>query len=396
MATNRKKKVVKEGIRPVPGSAKGPVSAQRQKELDQAEKADKQQTGSAPKSGPMNKMKKKGPEPVNASKEYNVDKFQQMLEYLVNEDNEKAEELFHDIVVEKSRQIYEDLLAEELAEDEIEEADEEEVEESDEDEIEEADEEEVEESDEEVDEDFDLDEFDVEEAPMGGDPADDMEMDMDDDDMDMDDDDMDMDADGDEPATQDDIKDLEAELADLKAEFEELMSDMDGDGEDMDMDDEDMDMDDEDMDMEKESDEYEDFEESDDEDFEESDDEEVEESDDEEVEESQPMTAAEQMREYVEKVTAKMGDDGAYAKSPVAGKNDMGGDASNLVQGGEADTKGTTGGLAAPSTKEEDMGNVNVPGGKASKSMKPMPKGHGAEKKGAVDAAPNKKSPMGR
>ena len=108
------------------------------------------------------------------------------------------------------------------------------------------------------------------------------------------------------------------------------------------------------------------------------------------------MTAAEQMREYVEKVTAKMGDDGAYAKSPVAGKNDMGGDASNLAQGGEADTKGTTGGLAAPSTKEEDMGNVNVPGGKASKSMKPMPKGHGAEKKGAVDAAPNKKSPMGK
>jgi hypothetical protein len=347
MATNRKKKVVKEAV------------------VTKARAAELKKQGKDAHGKPM--------PPKEQTKE-SVDKFQQMLEYLVNEDNEKAEELFHDIVVEKSRQIYEDLLAEELADDEIEEADEEEVEESDE--------------DEEVAEDFDLDEFDVEEAPMGGDPADDMEMDMDDEDMDMDDDDMDMDADGGEPATQDDIKDLEAELADLKAEFEELMSDMDGDDEDMDMDDEDMDMDDEDMDMEKESDEYEEVEESDDE--------EVEESDDEEVEESQPMTAAEQMREYVEKVTAKMGDDGAYTTSPVAGKNDMGGSSSNLVQGGEADTKGTTGGLAAPSTKEEDMGNVNVPGGKASKSMKPMPKGHGAEKKGAVDAAPNKKSPMGK
>ena len=50
-----------------------------------------------------------------------VDKFQQMLEYLVNEDQAKAEELFHEIVVEKSRNIYENLLAEE--EDEVEEAD---------------------------------------------------------------------------------------------------------------------------------------------------------------------------------------------------------------------------------------------------------------------------------
>ena len=320
--------------------------------------------------------KKKEMERPNES----VDKFQQMLEYLVNEDKEKAEELFHEIVVEKSRQIYEDLLAEEFADDEIEEADEEEVEESDEDEIEEADEEEVEESDEEVEEDFDLDEFDVEEAPMGGDPADDMEMDMDMDDDDMDDDDMDMDGDGDEPATQDDIKDLEAELADLKAEFEELMSDMDKDD----------DMDDDDMDMDKESvDEYEDFEESDEEEVEESDEEEVEESDEEEVEENVTKTAAEEMREYVEKVTAKMGDMGADTKSPVAGANDMGGDAGNIAQGGEEK------GMTPAKPKEDDMGNVNVPGAKASKSMKAMPKGHGAEKKSAPEGAADKKSPIG-
>ncbi len=331
-------------------------------------------------------------------KKESTDKFQQMLEYLVNEDSEKAEEIFHEIVVEKSRQIYEELLAEELAEDsdeEVEEGDDEEVEESDDEEVEESEEEEVEENDEDLEEDFDLDEFDVEEAPMGGDPSDDMEMDMDDQEgdmdmeMDMDDQEGDMDMDGDAPATQDDIKDLEAELADLKAEFEELMSDKDMDDDDMDMGsdegDDDMDMDDE-GEMDKES--YDEFEEASDE--------EVEEADDEEVDENNlPLSAAEQMREYVEKVSASMGDNGAYTKSPIASKNDMGGDASNLVQGGEADTKGTTGGLAAPSTKEENMGNVNVPGGKASKSMKAMPKGHGAEKKGAGDTAPNKKSTIG-
>ena len=41
-------------------------------------------------------------------------KFQEMLEHLVNEDREKAEEIFHDIVVEKSRKIYENLLADEM------------------------------------------------------------------------------------------------------------------------------------------------------------------------------------------------------------------------------------------------------------------------------------------
>ena len=48
---------------------------------------------------------------------------------------------------------------------------------------------------------------------------------------------------------------------------------------------------------------------------------------------------AETMREYVEKVSATMGDNGDNTKSPVAGKNDMGGDAPNLVAGGEADTQ---------------------------------------------------------
>ena len=131
-----------------------------------------------------------------------------------------------------------------------------------------------------------------------------------------------------------------------------------------------------------------------DEEVDEASDEEVDEAADEETDESS-KSEAETMREYVEKVTAKMGDNGANSKSPVASANDMGGDASNLVAGGEADTKGTTGGLAAPSEKEENAGNVNVPGGKAAKSNKAMPKGHGAEKKGAGDTAANKKPVIG-
>ena len=53
-------------------------------------------------------------------------KFEQLLDYLVNEEHEKANELFHEIVVEKSRTIYENLIAEEEQEEEsVEEAEEE-------------------------------------------------------------------------------------------------------------------------------------------------------------------------------------------------------------------------------------------------------------------------------
>jgi hypothetical protein len=40
-------------------------------------------------------------------------KFEQLLDLLINEENEKANELFHEIVVEKSRDIYENLISEE-------------------------------------------------------------------------------------------------------------------------------------------------------------------------------------------------------------------------------------------------------------------------------------------
>ena len=40
-------------------------------------------------------------------------KFEQLIEYVINDEEAKARELFHDIVVEKSREIYEDLMDEE-------------------------------------------------------------------------------------------------------------------------------------------------------------------------------------------------------------------------------------------------------------------------------------------
>ncbi len=79
-----------------------------------------------------------------------MSKFEQLLDYLVNEEMDKANELFHEIVVEKSRDIYENLIAEEEDE-EVDEASDEEVDEA-------ADEEEVDESadeEEEVDEAYD-------------------------------------------------------------------------------------------------------------------------------------------------------------------------------------------------------------------------------------------------
>jgi hypothetical protein len=110
--------------------------------------------------------------------------------------------------------------------------------------------------------------------------------------------------------------------------------------------------------------------------------------------ESQDDADLETVREYVEKVaTPKGGDNGANAKSVVAGKNDMGGTTANIVKGGtEPESASTKGGLANPSTKEDNAGNINVPGGKAGGAFSKKEPGHGAEKKGAAESADNKQS----
>jgi len=159
-----------------------------------------------------------------------MNRFEQLIEYVINDEEAKAQELFHDIVVEKSRQIYENLMAEE-AEEELDEAAEEELDEAEEEE-------------------------DLDEGMMGGDAADDLidnveteeEMSMeseDDADAEFDDeaeeagDDLTHDIEGmhdeGEAATKDDIMNLEDKLDQLMAEFEAAMGgdDMgmgDGDG----------------------------------------------------------------------------------------------------------------------------------------------------------------------
>jgi hypothetical protein len=163
-----------------------------------------------------------------------MNRFEQLIEYVINDEEQKARELFHDIVVEKSRAIYENLMAEEAQED-----------------LDEA--EDIEESD------------DLDEGMMGadggasGDLIDSVEMEEEmnmegegddaefDDEAEQDGDDLtgDLEADhdefggseggSDETATKDDIMNLEDKLDQLMAEFEAAMGgdDMgmgDGDG----------------------------------------------------------------------------------------------------------------------------------------------------------------------
>jgi hypothetical protein len=136
-------------------------------------------------------------------------KFEQLIEYIINEETEKANELFHNIVVEKSRDIYNELVAEEM--------------------------------DEEVDEAFGEEggdmSMDQTDDMMGDIAADEEGMDSDDD-MGGDMDDMGNDMDGEEgegDSMEDRVVDLEDALDDLKAEFEKLMADEEGEPEHNDM-----------------------------------------------------------------------------------------------------------------------------------------------------------------
>lgn len=82
------------------------------------------------------------------------------------------------------------------------------------------------------------------------------------------------------------------------------------------------------------------------------------------------------------------GDNGQNTKSIVASKNDMGGTTANIAKSFSTEKGGTQGGLLNPSTKEENFGNVNVPGANAGKTaFKKREPGHGAEKKGAGETA---------
>jgi hypothetical protein len=287
-------------------------------------------------------------------------KFEQLLDYLVNEDHEKANELFHEIVVEKSREIYENLIAEEDMEDE--------------------DMDESMENDEQQDENMDLEDSYMMDADETGDATDDFggEISADDDNFDapMDDE---HEHEGQEDSA---IMDIKNAIQELEAAFAELEQAQGGEEAEMDMDSDD------EMDMDGEED-------HDDED------------------EGMYMEGRRITREYVEKVghdwdkNAQKGEQHKMAGAGTGDNEDQGGrNTKSAVSSGKG--KPTTGATAENIATHQDhdnedgvkphgkaggflknpqdlkTGNGNVPGGKMGvKNLSKVASGHGAEKKGS-------------
>ena len=260
-----------------------------------------------------------------------MNKYEQLIEYIINEDEDKAKALFHDIVVEKSRDIYETLIDEETFDESIGGNEVEDL----------VDEIQADETDgipEDAEEDMD-----AEEEMMGGNDEVDAE-------------------EGGEVDLEDKVMDLEKELDELKAEFDALMSDEMDEPEHADMD---MDMDASDVEVDdNEAEELQMYEAHD----------EDEDEMDKTVEESAKpratyaKTAVDLMREYVEKVAMPTGEDNK-AVSPVAGKNNMGGKAVNFDAGSTTDPDGTGAPKEGKVDKMPHAGNYqNVPGAKANLS----------------------------
>ena len=282
--------------------------------------------------------------------------FEAMLEALINEDQETAKEIFHNIVVAKSREIYEELLSEDF---DLEETSKEHdtPEEDKDDRSDEAFG--ADDSEEEPADDSEKDDSE-EDDDVGGDATDDMIGDV---------------TDGEEEGAEGDlsdeeqtdrIMDLEDALEELKAEFEQLMAGEEGEehmgGDDMGMDAEPEMGGDMGMDTPEE-----------------------------------PVDELQRFMEYVDKVALpKHGDNGANTKSIVAGKNDMGGTTANIAKSFSTEKGGTQGGLAKPNPTVNDAGNINKPGGNAGKTaFKKKEPGHGAEKKGSGESADIKTSLIG-
>ena len=318
-------------------------------------------------------------------------KFEQMLEKLVADDKTAAEEIFHNIVVEKSRSIYEGLLEDDIKDIEVEETSKEESKEKsaetteaskedkkEDEKVEEKteetkDEETTEASKDDAKEDEAVEEASKDEeskdedttdeslvdvqdseapavetpvvpAEMGGDATDDMMGDIE---ADKGEEDKEGDTDGED--MEDRVVDLEDAIDDLKAEFEKMMSDK-GDDEEGDDDAEDKGEEEAIISQDAEG--------------------ETEVAPvlaPEEVapavesKESAPKSATEEIREYVNKVEAPHSDGSDNTASPVAksGGTDAKADAKGLVQGGEEK------GRPAPKAKEHDAGNINKPGNKS-------------------------------
>jgi hypothetical protein len=303
-----------------------------------------------------------------------MNKYEQLIEHIINDEEGQARALFHEIVVEKSRDIYESLMDEEYAEEDIGGSPVEAM----------------------------MDEITMDETDgIGEGEGDDEEMDMEPE-MDMDDMEPEMDMDDDEDLEAK-VMDLESELEALKAEFESLMGNQEADMDNMDMD---MDMDD----MEPEMDDMEDDDKmmeknhnmmEKDHDMMEKNHDMMDEED--EMSESfnestqrQPLrkTAVDLMREYVEKITDNKGPlvgsgaGGDHANvndsSVVAGKNDMGGTSQNIAKGGSNNAPDGTSAPKKGTVKDvKDANNwENKPGAKAGNAFSNKPKAKSGEESG--------------
>jgi hypothetical protein len=277
--------------------------------------------------------------------------FEAMLNALINEDQEAAKEIFHNIVVAKSREIYEELLSEDFDLNEN-------TNPSEDKDMPYGDDDEEEEGFEPKADDSEEDDSDSEDDSEADDAEDDGE-----DTPDFDDEEGSEEGEGD---MEDRVMDLEDALEELKAEFEQLLAG-----------------------------------------------EEHEEEHNPDVHggamgdlpgmDGDHDVEADLVMEYVNKVAtphSKTVGSGNYENagennttSTLSGrmKNNMGGTTANIAQGhqevkGDAGARagGTQGGLAKPTPQQIKSGNINVPGGKAGKTaFTHREPGHGAEKKGA-------------
>lgn len=287
-----------------------------------------------------------------------MNKFEKLIEYIINDEDQKARELFHDIVVEKSRDIYESIMDEESVEETVAGNQVENM----------------------------VDEVSTEEA-MGEDDEEGAELELGGDEEGFAGDDAgeefgDEEGEAEEHAEiEDQVMSIDAKLDELLSKFDEIMGQEEGPaeapaeepafgGEEPAM-------------MEAE--------ECDDEEEEE---EEKEESKEKTEESRSAKTSSELMREYVEKIQdmnltgASEGDAvGAAGKKVAVNTKDVNGPGANfggtavMAKGGEQNQDGTSA-PASPKPQVNNAGNRNVPGGKADKletTGKEYSKENGAE-----------------
>ena len=311
-----------------------------------------------------------------------MNKFEKLIEYIINDEDQKARELFHDIVVEKSRDIYESIMDDEQVEEQV--AGDQVGELTQEISAEESVHEE------------ENDEVDLDNDDQGDDMSGDLSMEPSDE--------MDSDA-AEHNEIEDKVMNIDAKLDELLAKFDEIMGGESMDSEDNNVDaisdepsmDHDMEHGDETfaeskpdfLDMDKDGDKEESMKKA---------------VNDKTKTESRRSSTTELMREYVDRIGDIYGGAGDAAEGDAVGatgkktsintKNPVGpganfGGTAVASKGGEQNQDGTS----APSTaKPQDLksGNLNVPGGKAGNAFKSKESAKTGEESSVNDKSPQK------